>query len=124
MNETGRIFNICLMAIWVILTALNCFGSHEATPLLIMLCTFDLLWLRSSYIKIIGRLHVPESLYGANTMSIIAAIAAALNLVVCGVSSYDGIYTICNLCAALLCTGTMLILTSITHKDRKICNES
>lgn len=112
------------MILWVILTALNCFGAHDAVPLLILLCMFDLLWLRNSYIKIIGRLYVPESLHSANMMSIIAAMSAALNLVVCGVSSYDGIYTTCNLCAALLCIGIMLVLTSITHKDRKICNES
>ena len=124
MNNAGKITNICLMAVWILLTALNCFGSREAMPLLFVLCTCDLLWLRSDYIKLMGRFYVPDTLSNANIVSIVAAIAAALNFVVCGVSSYDGIYATWNLNAALLCVGLMLMLTSITHKDRAECYES
>ena len=123
MVNIHKIANVCLMAIWILLTAFNCFGSHKATPLLFILCTCDLLWLRNDYIKLIGRHYVPDTMASTNVLSMVAAIAAALNLVVCGVSSYDGIYTTWNLNAALLCVGLMLMLTSMTHRNMVECNE-
>lgn len=111
-----KVFHGILMSVWIVMVSLYCFCPREELLFTFLTCTLDFLWIRYDYIELMGRKVVPFKFTTMNTFSIIAAIAASLNIVVFGVSAVEGVCNISSLTFALVCVGLMLILTSISHK--------